>query len=436
MASSGSQQPRSKSSPRRSDSTRKSPAAQTKAKNETGKQENGGTEKNGQPESVISLTSAVIGALAAAATLIVVPGSIALYFQLRNAGLPANLGIVASLPTQFLVATGATYVLFPLLIVIAAAIVVVLVPGRDDETNTVLRPLKGEGGWLETDEQGRRINKANGGSWAAVILFLSVGTVALTLALEGTWPPTWHWLLIWHHFPTLAVVFVMGVVCLLVNIPVAQKWRPNADALSAVILSATLAGLVFTPWAIWFAANRGRLPIATVCTTQGEHFAGRFVGETSDRVYVGNPAVRILAIVPARTAKALTKLPLDSYGIRFASLLKKRRLLGNDLAIVDFDRTSLRRTIPRHFPVLAEFRRLTQKNYQVAKRVGIEPKNVIAEKTLENHPRNSVAAFRKRSRLLITRKRTIASIPTSQVARISIGGPGSCPPRPRSLTGS
>lgn len=90
--------------------------------------------------------TAVFGAIAAAATLIVIPGGLAMLLRLEVADLPANLGIVASLPERFLLAIGLAYVLSPLLVVVALTLFVVLVPGAPGKPNPGLEscPQTGE----------------------------------------------------------------------------------------------------------------------------------------------------------------------------------------------------------------------------------------------------------------------------------------------------
>jgi hypothetical protein len=399
-------------SPRQRGTGRRKPASTTAQTNPAG----GDGDENGNghsANSVINLASAAFAALTAAATLVVVPGSIALYFRLHNAGLPNDLGVVVSLPVQFLVAIGLTYVLFPLLVVIAVAVVVVLVPGdRNDQTkrgqtNSLLR---------EPNRQGWDADRWS--HWA-VVAFLIGGTAALSVALVI--PPPW-WVVL--------ISFVLITVCLIANIPIARSWRGNPDALPAVVLSTVIAGLIFTPWAIWFAVNRAHFPNATVCTVQGERFDGPFVGETSDRVYVGEPAIRILAIVPPRTASALrAQLPLDRYGVRFASSLTKRRLLTTDFAIVDLDLVKPGRATPPGIPVLAVFHKLNRKNRRAAQRVGLD--HPLLQAKLDANPKALLGSFTATSHVQTKRPLTIASIPTSEVTRILIGARGSCPPARR-----
>jgi hypothetical protein len=416
LADSGSQSQRRKSAQRRSGTAKRSRAS-TKAGDRHGNGNgNGGNDngknKNDSPASVINLASAGIGALTAAATLIVVPGSIALYLRLHHQGLPSDLGVVASLPAQFLIATGVTYVLFPLLVIVTAAVVVVLVPGDHGQTNSLVRhPSQWRKGW----------HKGWRWSTVGVVAFLVFGTIALSLAIDGGWPRWW----------VVLVDFLGLLICLIANNPVAENWKKNPDALPAIILSATIAGLLFTPWAIWFAFQRGHFPNATVCTSHGEHFEGPFIGETSDRVYVGEPAIRVLAVVPPRTAAALrARLRLDRYAVRFASKVRKRRLLETDFAIIDFDLIRPSKA-PAGIPVLGLFHKLSQPNRQAIHNTDFPKNDVLLQRDLDDNPEQLVDAFKARAQVAAKRDLTIASIPTSQVERILIGGRGSCPPAPR-----
>jgi hypothetical protein len=418
MAASGAQPRRRPSAQRRSKSAKESRAAnKPRPETEEGGQANHGNGKNGSPVSVLNLASAAIGALTAAATLIVVPGSVALWLRLHHAGLPNDLGVVVSLPAQFLIATGVTYVLCPLLVIVAAAVVVVLVPGDRGQTNSLVRkPGQWRKGW----------NKGWRWSTVGVVAFLMVGTIALSLAIDGFWPRWW----------VFVVDFALLLVCLVANNPVAVNWRGNPDALPAIILSATITGLLFTPWAVWFAFQRGHFPDATVCTSEGDHFEGPFIGETGDRVYVGEPAIRVLAVVPPRTATALrARLSLDRYSIRFASTARKRRLLETDFAIIDFDLVGPNKA-PAGLPVLGLFHKLSPANRQAITQAGIPREDVLLQRSLEGDPDGLVNAFKARVGVAVKRRLTIASIPTSQIARILIGGRGTCSSRPKTSAAS
>jgi hypothetical protein len=355
--------------------------------------------------SVVTLASAAIAAVTAAATLVVVPGSIAFYYRLKDANLPADLGVVVSLPTQFLVAIGLTYVLFPLLVIVTAAVVVALVPGDEGKTNSVLRkPFGWSDGW-----------KKDVWSTVAVLAFLILGTAVLAGAVDLS-PPWW------------LVLLALGsvVLCLVGNIPIADKWQDKPDALAAVVLSALVAGLIFTPWAVWFAVVRADFPQATICTTQGERFEGPFVGETSDRVYVGEPAVRIVAVVPPQTVTVLqAKLPVDRYGLRFVPGLTKRRVRAADLALVNLDLVSPGKEAPTGVPVLGFFHKSSPEKRRRAFDSGID--QVLRQAKLEESPTRWISDLLARREVPTARRLKIASIPSSQVSRIIIGGRGSCP---------
>jgi hypothetical protein len=83
--------------------------------------------------------TAIAGALTAVGALIVVPGAAAMAIRLNRVELPADLGVVVSLPGEFLLAFGLGYVVGPLLLVVALALAVTWVPGPRNCMTPALR---------------------------------------------------------------------------------------------------------------------------------------------------------------------------------------------------------------------------------------------------------------------------------------------------------
>ncbi len=369
----------------------------------------------GGAKSVISLTSAAIAALTAAATLVVIPGSIAMWLRLKHAGLPPDPGVIVSLPAHFLIAIGLTYVLFPLLALMTAAVVTVLVPGDEGQTNSVLRHPRQVLGHPVTEGW----QKSYRWSTIAVVAFLVLVPAALIWAVGST--------RLWLVIP---LALLSPLICLSLSARIAENWKSHPDALSAVVLSAVVAAVIFTPWAIDFAVVRAAFPQATVCTSQGDRLEGPFVGETSDRVYIGEPPVRIVAAVRPRTENVLEDvLPADRYGLRFVPALTKGSLLGSDLAVADLGLINSQVPQPLSVPLVGYFHKPDKASTKLARQEGVKP--VLLQRTFEQQLRPTInAALAHRSLVPVRGALEIASIPASQVTRIMIGGRASCPVKP------
>ena len=117
--------------------------------------------------------SAVAGALTAVAAFVVIPGSIAMLFRLKQAQLPDDLGVVISLPPRFLIGLGLGYVVGPLLVPVGFALAVTWLPGTTGKVTTALAP-------------GEKAKPAHVGLLG---LFVLVTTIGVPFAVFPLWPP-------------------------------------------------------------------------------------------------------------------------------------------------------------------------------------------------------------------------------------------------------
>jgi hypothetical protein len=220
-----------------------------------------GAEEN---KGLLTTLTAAFGLLAGLATIVTIAGTIAFVLRLHQAGLPADLGVVVSLPREFLIAVGVVYVAFPLLAVGVISVLALLVPGPENEPNPALMTPR----------------KASNEQRASLGFYAIAGAVGLPFLVDSS-PPA----------RSFAVSTVTAAAFLYVAYRILDKYgkRPRSLVVSALLALAVAA--FFGPWAVALAVNRAEFPPAAVCTTDGTLFNGVLIGETSDRVYLGEPKV-------------------------------------------------------------------------------------------------------------------------------------------------
>jgi hypothetical protein len=363
--------------------------------------------------------TAVLGAVAAAGTLVVVPGAVAMLLRLEVAGLPADLGIVVSLPERFLLAIGLTYVLFPLLVVVGLTLLVVLVPGKPGDPNPALNPDSPD---ESTDSSERRSARYG---WALAGGFVLVSLLGLPFLVDSS-PPWWAFglsavtALIWLWWSRLAAGRVQA---------------SRTVGAGVVALIAVVAVVPFLPWATAFAVARGELPPTTVCRSDGNRLDGFLVGETTDRVYVGEIPNRVVIFGPSNDPALRGMqgaLRAASYDVRIEPSPTKVSFGRVGLAIVDLsalDEAEAER--------LFDDRQSEHVSFLAYESGGplddaVPDRDELPRFELETlkdpvqlRDRSEVAlkqsSRRERPQLRIT------SIPASQVSRLLIGSLGPCP---------
>jgi hypothetical protein len=206
--------------------------------------------------------SAVAGALTAVAAFVVIPGSIAMLFRLKQAGLPDDLGVVVSLPHDFLIALGLGYVVGPLLIPVSLAVAVTWLPGQAGKITPAVAPGEGE------DRH-----------FVLLALFVVLITGGIPFAVFPIWPPLFAFGL--SFLTALAFVGAAYVIA-----------RADPERGIAFGLLATTAALIFVAWAIAFAVIRNQFEPTTVCLSNGNELNGVFIGRTADEIFVGEPEDR------------------------------------------------------------------------------------------------------------------------------------------------
>lgn len=357
--------------------------------------------------------SAILGALTAAAALVVVPGAVAMYLRLDRADLPADLGVVVSLPSQFLFAIGLAYVLFPLLILIGMTMGAVLGPGPPDKPN----PALFEG---EPEEDRSR--------WGALLfgalLLLAAG--GLPWAVDSS-PPWWSFL---FSLATAAALWGLSRA-------VAGRYRDGrALGVGGLGLTALVAATVFLPWAVAFAVFRGELPPATVCRPDGDRLDGFLVGEAENRVYIGEIPNRVVLFLNQRGTTTLRNdvraaLRSSSYDVRLAPSPNAVTFGRVGLVVVDVAEL----TGPGEAERLFDNELTEHVAFLAVSSDGSRPFGVP-----DDLPLFETATLRDRAQLLdraeaalkrsANRERPrlrITSVPSGQVSRLLIGSLGPCP---------
>jgi len=234
--------------------------------------------------------TAITGALTAIGVFVVIPGSAAMLVRLDRADLPPDLGVVTTLPDQFLLAFGLGYIVLPLLILVALSLAVTWLPGAKGKQSGALESWAEWAGWIWSwlrstkadSPDGRPQHPPKARSWL-LAAFAVLIALLLPVAVFAFWPPDW-WLWYLASFAT-AIVFVAG--CVLVG-----KFSGGGDlAFGWLVL---VASLVFVGWTIAFAGVRAEFPQVTLCLkTDDGRLDGVLIGRTDDSYYVGEPEHRV-----------------------------------------------------------------------------------------------------------------------------------------------
>jgi hypothetical protein len=215
--------------------------------------------------------TAIAGAITAVAGFVVIPGSIAMLVRLERANLPADLGVVVSLPSQFLLAVGLGWVIGPLLLMVGLALAVTWLPGsRGSLTPALIPPPAADPGSPD------RRTDVKWWHYALLIVFLVAMGVSLPFVVYGGSPPVAAFALSFGA----AIVF-LGAAWVIGRLEIGRG--------VAFGLASLVAALSFVGWAIAFAGVRADFPATTLCFKTGGSLDGVLVGRTSDHFYVGEP---------------------------------------------------------------------------------------------------------------------------------------------------
>jgi hypothetical protein len=204
-----------------------------------------------------------LGLLAGLTTLVYVGGGAVLAMRL-DAKHFAPGSVVSNLPREFLISIGLTEVVLPLLIAAAILTAVVFVLVRFTNVEYAAGAL---GDWQHASHR-QRVGLVIG------ILVLTVGgAVAAGLIFD-------------HHVLAVLFALVTSTLFFIGGAFQRQHYGPQIGSFAAVAWTGVLFSLCFTPWVVAF-QQRQKLLKATACSTDGTRIDGFLIGETSDRIYIG-----------------------------------------------------------------------------------------------------------------------------------------------------
>ena len=225
-----------------------------------------------QGSDVVKAVGSVVALLAGSVAFLYVAGGGALTLRLFLKGLP-SLNIVAQLPREILVSVALIQIVLPTAAVASLYALVRLLLGR-----TSPPPRTFVVGW---HERSWRSWRARIGASALLALAATlIGAFPAFARGEHTWTIGW----------VLAIALLLNVVVMLVALKlraeVAARAKDGWNSLSSGALMTLIVALAVLPACFLFAGTF-RLLDATVCTTSRSAKVGLLIGETSDRVYLG-----------------------------------------------------------------------------------------------------------------------------------------------------
>lgn len=356
--------------------------------------------------------TAVAGAITAVAGFVVIPGSIAMLVRLERSNLPADLGVVVSLPSQFLLAVGFGYVIGPLLIMIGLALAVTWLPGSRGTLTPALTSR----------------NDAKWWHFALLVVFVVLMGISLPFVVYGGSPPL--------------LAFVLSFAAAIVSIGAA--WvigRLEIGRGMAFGLVSLLAALVFVGWAVAFAGVRAEFPATTLCLKEKEELNGVLIGRTSDDFYVGeleNNAILLGIEDPLIQANIRGGLQGANVGSKLIVDPEKVTFQRANVVIADLNDgpDSLTKPSEAGVPILGYYpegsdvaeiqTQFEESDVDVA--VDASEADVRRPTVLRNLVNKALASTPSR-RQGVQPPRRIASVPESEVTGYRLGAAGPCPVR-------
>lgn len=234
------------------------------------------TARRGQSaKSPLQVITELAGLLAAAAAVVYGTGGVVLALRLAFEHLPWS-NIVSGLPREFVISTGAGQVLLPSLAV--AALYGLYRALRRDRPRPPARRFFDDG-----DARWKVVLRYLLTFVLLLVPLLFVQLVRGTSVFEGIDP----WLLIGlgSLLVILAVAVQEGRAVAMTRLGATRRWNGGR----AIATMAGLYALAAMP-AMMLAAAATPLTSVKVCTSAGGEVSGKLVGESSDRVYLGEAA--------------------------------------------------------------------------------------------------------------------------------------------------
>ena len=229
------------------------------------------TDRDTPAPDVVKAIGQALGLVAGFVALIYAAGGSVLALRLFLADLPSRT-VVGQLPRDLLISVGLAQIVLPALAVAAAYVVARLLVGRAPPPRRLVRQ------WSESSRDWLTLVGAS-----AVPAAILTGLMALKVDRSRLgWDLTW----------VLPVAFVLTLLVVLVALNlrarVASQYAEPAqwNARRAVVWMTLVVALASIPACVIFAGTINLLD-AKVCMTGGSQVTGVLIGETGDRVYVG-----------------------------------------------------------------------------------------------------------------------------------------------------
>lgn len=223
-----------------------------------------------QGPDVVTRLGQLLGLAAGFVALVYIAGGGVLALRLYLAHLPSRT-IVGQLPRELVISIGLAQVVLPVLGVTALYAAYRFLTGTSPYPKRLIRQ------WKERSWRG----------WATLVAASAIPALlaAGTLAWGAERARGLLWLALVIVFLTLLVV----LIALSVRARLAERYVTPEEwnSLPALVRMTLLVALASVPTAIVLAGTRLPLLAAKVCTTSGSEVAGVFIGETSDRTYIG-----------------------------------------------------------------------------------------------------------------------------------------------------
>jgi hypothetical protein len=232
----------------------------------------------------LKIAAALLGIVGATAGLIYATGGLVLGLRLLNYHF-AWEAVVGQLPRQFLLSSGLSEVMLPALAVAGVYSLWRLLKGYISEPKVWKRPFRKQAEPMRDRPDTHERLKS-----VALASALTVLLVAPAAVLNGL-----HHFDVSHRFPVLIGGFFVVALVTMVMLELRARLGRAADHGSFSKFAATvLMVLVVAIWSMpGFILLWGNvpLPLALLCATDGKVYRGRLIGETSDRTFMGEPAV-------------------------------------------------------------------------------------------------------------------------------------------------
>ncbi|HEX5714084.1 MAG TPA: hypothetical protein VFX85_12290 [Solirubrobacterales bacterium] len=243
------------------------------------------------PTDWLQVVTQVVGLFAGLATLVYAAGAIVITGRLALMNIPGD-PVVASLPRDFVLSTGAGQVIIPALVVGALYALFRLLRDKRSRPRAIHR-------WR------------HGRATRAKVAFVYLATfVAMLLPA----------LVVWHlggaedpdldlALPVLAVLAIVAIAWSESRAVAARRLTKRARQWNSTRSAAIMAGLYALGAVPAMALAAVMIPLdqAKICTASGFEERGYLVGRSNDSVYIGetSPGERRLAILPASGAEEL-----------------------------------------------------------------------------------------------------------------------------------